>query len=201
MTAPRRRRGLVAVWLALAALVAVILVLDYGDRWRQARHDADPDPRLLLPVSVEQLGAVEIADRGTLHRFERDAAGGWLYHGTHAAAEADHRHAADPVLAERIGRALTAFGRTRVERRFGLDPAGDPYGVTTPQIVILAYRPAQAQPFVQYAVGHLAPDTTSLYLTVVGSREVVTIPSYQVDNLLALVQAAGERAAAEAGRR
>jgi hypothetical protein len=56
---------------------------------------------------------------------------------------------------------------------------------------VLVYRPGQSQPLAQYAIGHVAPDTVSRYVVVVGRPVVVTIAGYQVDNLLALVQAIG----------
>jgi Domain of unknown function (DUF4340) len=181
------------VWLMLAALVAGIVMLEYRDRLT-AGDDGDADARRLLAAPVDQLGAIEIADRGRLHRFERDATGAWLYHGSHTAAAAEHTHAADPELAERIARALAALDRARIERQFPLDRDGAAYGVATPDVLVLVYRPQQSQPLAQYAVGHVAPDTTSRYVMLVGRPVVVTIPSYQIDNLLALVQVATERA-------
>ena len=196
----RTRRGLAAVWLALGVLAAAIVAIEYTDR-RATSETGDADPRRLLTVPLDELGAFEIADRGRLHRFERDAAGTWFYHGAHTAATADHTHVADPALSERIERALAAFGRTRIEREFAVDRAGDAYGVTTPEILILVYRPKHDQPVAQYAVGHVAPDTASRYMTLVGSPTVVTIPNYQIDNLLALIQAAGAEAGPGAGAR
>jgi Domain of unknown function (DUF4340) len=198
----RRRGGLLAVWLALAALGTAIVVIEYTDRRRAtSAHDGTTDAGLLLLVPVDQLGAVEIADRGRLHRFERDAAGAWFYHGVHTAATGDHTHAVDPALAERIARALAAFGRTRIERQFALERGSDAYGLAAPEMVVLVYRPDQPQPIAQYAVGHVAPDTTSRYVTRVGTPVVMTIAAYQVDNLLALVQAAGEQAGRDAAGR
>ena len=110
-----------------------------------------------MPLS--ELGAIEIADAGRVHRFERDAAGAWFYHGAHDAAEGAHTHEPDPARAERIARALAALGRARAERDFPLGKDGAAYGVASPELVILVYRPGQSQPLVQYAVGHVAPDT------------------------------------------
>lgn len=39
-----------------------------------------------------------------------------------------------------------------------------------------------------YAVGHVAPDTVSRYVMTVDSSAVVTIPNYQIENLLALIE-------------
>jgi hypothetical protein len=193
----------VAVWLLLAVLVVAIVVIEYTDRRRARSGGAgETDTRLLLSVPVDHLGAIEVAESGRLHRFERDASGTWFYHGIHTGATAAHTHTADPVLAERIERTMAAFGRTRIERDFALGREGAVYGVTTPEILVLVYRPNQSQPLAQYAVGNVAPDTLSQYVMLVGNPVVVTIPKYQIDNLLALIQAAGERSGqGTAGRR
>jgi uncharacterized protein DUF4340 len=186
----RGRRRLLAVWVVLGLLVAVIVAVEYGDHVRaRSRAIADADDRKLVPVPVEQLGAVEIADAGRLHRFARDASGAWFYHGVHTGAESAHTHTSDPAVAARIEKALAAFGRTRMERDFPLGKDGATYGLTTPDIVIVLYRDAESQPLVQYAVGQVAPDTLSRYVMVVGRPTVVTIPNYQIDNLRALVHA------------
>ena len=192
-----------AVWLLLAVLVGAIVVIELTDRRRARSGGAgETDARMLLSVPVAHLGAIEVAESGRLHRFERDASGTWFYHGIHAGATAAHTHTADPVLAERIERTVAAFGRTRVERDFALGREGAAYGVTTPEILVLVYRPNQPHPFAQYAVGNVAPDTLSQYVMLVGNPVVVTIPKYQIDNLLALIQAAGERSGqGTAGRR
>jgi Domain of unknown function (DUF4340) len=189
--APRR---LVAVWLLLAVLAVVIVTIEYVDR-RATSESAQSDASALLRAAVDELGAVEIADRGRLHRFERDATGAWFYHGIHTEATAAHTHTPDPALAERIASTFAAFGRARIERQFPLDRNADVYGVATPEIVVLAYRRGQSQPLTQYAVGHVAPDTVSRYVMVVGNPMVVTIPKYQIDNLLDLVRVAGGEAA------
>jgi Domain of unknown function (DUF4340) len=199
VTAARGRRRLAIVWLVLAALVASIVVLEYRERWTSG--SVGDDSRNLLAAPLDQLGAIEIADRGRLHRFERAASGAWFYHGMHAAGAAEHTHTADPELAERIARAFAALARTRIEREFSLERDGAAYGVTTPDVLLLVYRPGDAQPLAQYAVGHVAPDTASRYVMRVGRPVVMTIPSYQIDNLLSLVQAAAERVGAGAAAR
>jgi hypothetical protein len=193
LSAPRRRRGVVVVWALLAVLIGLIVVVEYRDRRHAALPGADAvDARMLLPVPVDRVGAVEIADAGRLHRFERDASGAWFYHGAHSGAESSHTHAADPALAERIGRTMAAFGRTRLEREFPIGRDGGEYGVNAPEVVVLVYRPGQSQPLAQYAIGHVAPDTVSRYVLVVGRPVVATIPGYQVDNLLTLVHSLGD---------
>jgi hypothetical protein len=197
------RPGLVAVWLLLAVLVGAIVVIEYTDRRRAgSAGTGETDARMLVSVPVDHLGAIEVAVSGRLHRFERDASGTWFYHGIHTGATDAHTHAADPVLAERIERTMAAFGRTRIERDFVVGSEGAVYGVTTPEILVLVYRPNQSQPVAQYAVGNVAPDTVSQYVMLVGRPVVVTIPKYQIDNVLALIHAAGERSdQGSAGRR
>ena len=191
----RRRRRLLAVWLVLAVLMAAIATVEYRERrHRSADNGGAREASMLVPVPVDRLGAVEIAERGRRHRFERDAAGVWLYHGVHTAATtADHTHAADAVLSEHIERAFTAFGRARTERQFELQGDGAAYGLTAPEVVILLYRAGDQQPLAQYAVGNVAPDTVSRYVLLVGQRRVVTIPSFHVDNLREVIQTAAAR--------
>jgi len=197
-----RRRGVFVVWGLLAVLVTLIIVVEYRDRRTAGAGKADAvDSRMLLPITMDRVGAVEVADAGTLHRFERDPRGAWFYHGVHSAADTSHTHAADPALAERIGRTMAAFGRTRLEREFPLGRDGAEYGVSTPDVIVLVYRPSESQPLAQYAIGHVAPDTVSRYVLIVGRPVVATIPGYQVDNLLALVRSLdgpGERSRASA---
>jgi hypothetical protein len=188
------RPRLVAIWGLLLVLVVAIAAIELKDR---ADAPADPDsvrdPRMLLPVPVGQLGVVEIAHAGALHRFERDSTGGWFYHGVHTAAQGAHAHQPDPALAQRIDTALTAFGRTHIEREMSLAKGPQEYGLANPQMVILVYLPKELKPLAQYAVGDVAPDTYSRYILVVGRPNVGTIPNYQIENLLGLIKAASEQ--------
>jgi hypothetical protein len=189
MSAGGRRSRLLAVWLVLSGLVVAIVVLERTDRvgpGRAAVHDA----RLLLPVPLDQLGAIEVGHARALHRFERDTAGRWFYHGAHTGSGRPHTHQADPSMAARIETALAAFGRTRVERHFALEGDAADYGVGAPRMLILVYRPHDQRPLAQYAVGDIAPDELSRYVLMVGRSAVVTIPNYQIDNMLALIEAA-----------
>jgi hypothetical protein len=189
MSAPGVRPRLVVVWALLATLVGAIVVIEHTDLVRPGLRASTADPRLLLPVPVEQLGAIEVADGGTLHRFERDATGAWFYHGVHATTERPHTHTVEPSTARRIEEALLAFGRTRVERQLPRDQESTAYGLTTPRMLILVYRPNESHPLVQYAVGDIAPDAVSRYVEAVGGPGVVTVPNYQIDNLVTLIAA------------
>ena len=201
MSAGSRRSRLLAVWLLLVGLVGAIVVSERADLvvpQPQPDHHGSSAARQLLPVPVQQLGAIEVVHGRTLHRFERDAAGLWFYHvhGSDTGAAEGHSHIADPAMAQRLGDAFAAFGRTRLERQFALKTDARDYGVSTPEMLILVYRPDDLQPLAQYAIGDLAPDMLSRYVLIVGSAAVATIPNYQIDNLLAVIEAVAGKAAA-----
>lgn len=192
-------RRVLVVWVVLLALIAVAAAIEFTDRASSHSARGVDDARRLLPLPMDRLGAVEIADAGTLHRFERDAGGAWFYHGVHSGSGGAHTHAVDPVLAQRIEHMLHGFGRARIERELPRGTDTTPFGVRTPRMVILVYRQNESQPLAQYAVGDVAPDTASRYVEVVGGSGVVTISNYQIENLRALIEAAKGAAAAPAG--
>jgi hypothetical protein len=191
-SAGRGRSKLAVVWLVLAALVAAIVLIERSDRATEANAPASTrDERMLIPVAIEEVGAIEVAHNGTLHRFERDTSGTWFYHGVHTGNEQQHAHTSDPATAARIETALAGFGRARMERQFPLNVQNDEFGVTRPEIFIMVYRRGQTQPLSRFAVGTVAPDKFSRYVLPVGSTHVVTIPDFHIDNLLSLIQAVG----------
>jgi hypothetical protein len=188
------RRRVVVVWLVLALLAAGIAFIEYRNRSQLPEGVAETihgakGSRMLLPAPITELGAIEIGHAGTLHRFERDGAGAWFYHGVHANAQAAHAHQTDPAQAQIIDKAFAALGRTRVERQFKLNVQSGNYGLASPQMIILVYGKGNPQPLAQYAVGDVAPDRLSRYVLPVGSSYVVTIANYQIDNLLQLIEA------------
>jgi len=196
VSAPRPRRKLVVVWVALLVLVGVIIAVEWADRAAE-RADAQFEAqggdrsRMVVPIPLEEIGAIEIAHAGALHRFERDAAGLWLYHGPHApTSEPAQGHRADPVAAEKIAKALGGLGRAKFEREFPFDPKSQDYGVLNPKTLLLLYRKGELQPLVQYAIGDMAPDGVSRYVLKIGAAQVDTLPEYHVQNLVGVVQAA-----------
>lgn len=92
---------------------------------------------------------------------------------------------------------LAVFGRTRIERQFALQTPAQAYGVTTPEMLILVYGPHAVQPLAQYASGDIVPDTLNRYVLVVGSSTLVTIPNYQIDNMLGVIEAVAGPSAAD----
>jgi hypothetical protein len=186
-------RRLVAVWLLFVALAIAIVLIERQQRAVTSAEEGSRDARRLLPAELADLGAIEVMYKGTLHRFERDSAGAWFYHGIHTGSEQQHAHNADPAVAAQIEKAFTGFGRTRMERQFPLNIQADEFQVTRPDIFIMVYRPKEMQPLARYAVGIVAPDGVSRYVLPVGSTYVVTIANYQIDNLLNLIRAVGEK--------
>ncbi len=194
------QRRVIVVWLLVLALIVAIVIartieID-GEGGHEGHAEVASDPRMLLPVDVSELSALEVFYGGTLHRFERDAAGAWYYHGVHSAGQASHTHQTDPATAKRIDEALAGFGRTRLERDFPFDKVNDAFGVTKPRMIILIYQGRDLRLLAQYAVGEIAPDGYSRYLLPVGGNTVFSIANFQIDNLVNLIQAASAPAAA-----
>ena len=180
------RSKLIAIWLVLAALGVAIYI---GETRRSERISAPVvrDERNLLPLPIESIGAIELMSKGTMHRFERDKAGVWFYHGIHDASKGEHGHQADPKAADLIDKTLTAFGRARRERSLPLNAAADEFGVTRPDLFIMAYQTGSAEPLARFAVGIVTVDNFGRYVLPVGSAEVITVADFQIKNLLDLV--------------
>lgn len=187
---------LLAIWALFAALAGAVAWLELGD----GGHSDDDGhghgklkQGMLLPLPVEELGAVEIVHSGALHRFERDAAGVWYYHGVHQAVnDPAHGHITVPEGAQRIEAAFAALGRAKLEREFPVSDGGAQYGLASPSMVLLFLRRGESQPVAQYAVGDVAADTVSRYVMQVGGRQGGTIPDYQIGNLLKLIDSFGQ---------
>lgn len=181
-------KRLIIIWGLLLALGVLIYL---GERQRSAQLGLSGQRVVpwLLPAPMQDLGAVEIMVKGSMHRFERDAEGRWFYHGVHEADKAAHDHSTDPNLAAVIDKALINFGRVQREQKIPLKAGDDEYGVSRPDIFILVYRPKSDEPLARYAVGTIATDGVSRYVLPVGAAEIVTIPDFHIKNLLALIDA------------
>ena len=176
------------IWIVLAILIAIAIGLEIRDRLTQPATRAPAGSPMLMPAPIDEMSAIEIAYDNNLHRFARDDEGMWFYHGVHAGAQAEHEHVPDPAMSDKIAASLGALGRARIERR--LDPTeGDPFGVTRPVMIIIVFLPDRTESAMQYAVGDLAPDDLSRYVQVVSSKQVLTIPHYQIQNLIDLLSA------------
>ncbi len=185
-------RRLVVIWSIVALLAGIVVVDEMLERAKESEASVNPSgdrARLLLPLPLDKLHALEVVHGGAIHRFERDAASQWFYHGAHAAAESAHEHPPDPARAKRIDEALQGLDRARRERTLTLDKGIQQYGLAVPQMVILAYGADKPQPLLQLAVGEVAPDGVSRYVLPVGGNAVITIANFQIENLIGLIKA------------
>jgi len=185
----QRRSKLVIIWITVFALAALIFVKE-----RQlAKSEEEPEgnrPKWLIPIALEEIGAIEVLRKGQLHRFERDEKGIWFYHGQQDVANAaEHAHRADPLAANTIAQAVAMFSRTRKEQPIPLQPGKDEYGVSRPDILIMVYNPKKSEPVARFSVGMVSPNGYSRYVLPVGAAEAVTIPEYQITNLMAMIDA------------
>ncbi len=202
------------IWLLLALLLLAIITIEttglLEPKVQIDRHGHVIEPTTdFLPANVDELAAIEIGHDGQVHRFERDHDGAWYYHGhdhaddgahskddghgrdrdhDHDGAVDDHHHA-DEQVAERINKAFAALGRAKIERYLQRAQNPTAYGATKPDMLINIYGENSPRPIARYAVGDIAPDTYSRYVMVVGSFAIVTIPNYQIENLLMLIEA------------
>jgi hypothetical protein len=185
----QRRSKLIIIWITVLALAALIFVKE-----RQlAKSEEEPEgnrPKWLIPIALEEIGAIEVMRKGQLHRFERDDKGIWFYHGQQDVANAaEHAHRADPLAANTIAQAVAMFSRTRKEQPIPLQPGKDENGVSRPDILIMVYNPKKSEPVARYSVGMVSPNGYSRYVLPVGATEAVTIPEYQITNLMAMIDA------------
>lgn len=189
------RPRVVVTWLLLIGLIGAIAWIKYQDRAAAPVVDdaaQAKNARMLLPMSINEVGALEIFYAGTLHRFERDKAGFWFYHahGAAKAADATHAHQTDSAQATLIGTAFSGLSRTHMEREFPLGNEAE-YGLNAPEMFVLLYGLDTAQLLEKITVGTLAPDGLSRYVSSNLYAKVVSIANYQIENLQNLLKSVG----------
>jgi hypothetical protein len=179
-----------AEWLLAADLARHALPPEAG------RRDPSASPAgLLLPVSIDQVWAVELVVGGKLHRFERDSDGNWFLHvGQHSHAAGANRHVADPVQAPVIDAALRGFGESQIETRAARNATSadlDRFGLSRPALIALLYARDSSTPLVRVEIGAPSADGFSRYAQRGRSGEVVTVASYEAQGLIDLLHAVG----------
>ena len=194
-----RKSKLAIIWVAIAVLGAVIFVKEREYTKSIEEPAGAHDQKWLFPIPLEDVGAIEVMRKGQLHRFEKDDKGTWFYHGQQDGPNAtEHAHRADPLAANTIIQAIAMFSRTRKEQPIPLEPGKDEFGVSRPDILIMIYRAGKTDPVGRFAVGTVSPDGYSRYVLPVGAAEAVTIPEYQITNLMAMIDAVSKNAPAPA---
>ena len=199
------RPRLVFIWALFALLLIGVIIYDYvndAPTVRLDHHGHAASSHNLLPVPIDQIGVIEIAQTNSenqrIHRFERDEQGDWLYHNhdhkntdaqSHQHNTQQPQHQADPIIAARISEAFAVLNRARIERDFLLTANVRDYGLVKPDMLINVYTNNKSStPLARYAVGDVAPDTYSRYILLVGRFKIITIPNYHIDNLLSMIK-------------
>lgn len=159
---------------------------DDGDHDGHADHAAD-SLQLLMAAPPADWAAVDLLQRGGRQGFERDAQGAWLRHAPVAGEAADHAHRSDPAEAARIDGVFATLGRARIERTLPADPArAAAYGLDNPALVVLV-RGRDGKALQTLEFGDLAPDGLSRYVHLPQTRQLHTVPHYQLAGLLSLL--------------
>src|SRR5262249_49353120 len=133
-----------------------LLPRDVGAEWDLARDMAGRSGRL-LPVSIAQIWAMEIASRGMLNRFERDPDGLWFHHvGQHVHTPGGFVHHADPKLARLIEAELAGLDGLPIARTVARRPDEgelDSFGLEHPATILLLYSRDSAGPVARIEFG------------------------------------------------
>ena len=194
------RKSKLAIIGAVIAVLGVVIFIKEREYIQTIESAAGPkDEKWLFPIPLDDVGAIEVMRKGQLHRFEKDEKGTWFYHGQQDGPNAaEHAHRADPLAANTIVQAIAMFSRTRKEQPIPLEPGKDEFGISRPDILIMIYRAGKTDPVGRFAVGTVSPDGYSRYILPVGAAEAVTIPEYQITNLMAMIDAVSKNAPAPA---
>lgn len=172
-----------------------LLPRDVGEEWQLARDMGERNGKLLLPVSITQIWAIEIVSRGALYRFERDPAGLWFHHiGQHVHLPGGFVHHADLSLAALIEAELTGLERLPIARIVARHPdaaglAGA--GLDHPATILLLYSRDNAGPVARIELGNPAADGLGSYALIQQSDALAIVPDDAARHLATLLQLAG----------
>ncbi len=157
-----------------------------GKEWQAVldghRSDEAPAPRLLVPLAIDDVAAVEIYARDKAYRFERDPTGAWLLHWHAPGEDPNTVHRADPAQSGRIATALAAFSQTRILATVASGAPGDTYGLVDPAAIIILFTQDKARPPLDFTVGNLAD--LGRYLQLPDHKEIVAVPDDQIKSLI-----------------
>jgi hypothetical protein len=172
-----------------------LLPRDVGAEWDLARDMAGRSGRL-LPVSIAQVWAMEILNRGMLYRFERDLDGLWFHHvGQHVHTQGGFVHHADPksaLLIEAELARLDGLPIARVVARHPDEATLGRFGLEHPATILLLYSRDSAGPVARVEFGN-ATDEPDHYARIRESDALVVAPANATGHFTALLELAGSR--------
>jgi Domain of unknown function (DUF4340) len=172
-----------------------LLPRDVGEEWQLAFDMADRAANLLLPVSIAQVWAIEIVNRGALYRFERDPDGLWFHHvNDHVHLPGGIVHRADPKLASLIEAELAGLDGLPITRIVARQPdAGelDSFGLEHAATIVLLYSRDSAGPVGRIELGNAVAEGGDRYARIQQSGAVVIVPDDAAQRLATLLQLAG----------
>ncbi len=210
---------LVLIWVLLGSFVAFIFITKKNVPPPQAVVEAR-DSKWLVPVAVEEIGAIEIILEGNSHRFERDKQGIWFFHQPHPDNAQLNIHNADAKQVEVITLAFNMLTRAQREQKIPyedkcnslggssshprhkgpeavkpicINPSADEYGVGIPGVLVIGYKANELQPAFNLAFGKATPDSYSRYVLPFGSNTLYTVPNFQYTNLTDLIASVNKK--------
>ena len=192
---------LIAIWMVLTALVAVIV-------GREIFEAPEPPPApattlTLLAFGEGDLGWVEVLNIDRRAALIRDATGIWFLHDathSHAAgdqAASDEAHTSDPVVAVELGAAATAAANLSAKETLEPSRPLAEYGLANPKIIIAYYgrdgvEVDYRRPLATLYVGTQSPDRDTYFASIDDRPGIVLIVRDDVDRLLDLMFASGK---------
>ena len=210
---------LVLIWVLLGSFAAFIFITKKNAPIPQTVVEAR-DSRWLVPVAVEEIGAIEIILEGKSHRFERDKQGAWFFHQQHADSAALNVHNADAKQVETITLAFNMLTRAQREQKITyedkcnslggssshprhngpeaakpvcINPSADEYGVGMPAVLVIGYKSNELQPAFNLAFGKTTPDSYSRYVLPFGYNILFTVPKFQYTYLTDLIASVNKK--------
>jgi hypothetical protein len=167
---------------------------DVGEEWQLARDMGERGTKLLLPISIAQLWAVEVVSRDALYRFERDPAGLWFHHiGQHVHLPGGLVHRANPAMAPLIEAELAALDQLPIARIVARHPDAAELasgGLEHPATILLLYGRDTAGPIARIEFGNPAADGDR-YARIRQNDALVAAPDEAAQHLTTLLLLAG----------
>lgn len=183
------------LWWSLVLIAGVALIVHESGSGPDVSADgAGTQVAYLLETPVRELVALEVTEQGHTVRVERRTAtdGDWAQadhdHDGHDHHDHHHDHVDDAMAAAAIAEHVRMFGVARIER--ALPAPGDEglaaWGLAAGQFAVRTFVAGDDEPRQTFRFGDTTPDSFGCYVLIEPGHRLVTIASYQADNLKAL---------------